>query len=181
MLFHLTLKYEFELYDELSMMHLICWCYVCLLQRHDCNQPIEWKFGSLLSIIWTAWLTVVGTVSHFLGYEAVHEWYRMIGSCTFCALAVLAFSNLSRVANECKGIGKAMKTRHQYINFVETYFNRSGYLFIVAVISWILENAFCPYTNYLQLHAFVWHLFTCIGLFYGSQILIAHRLYSNRN
>merc|ERR1712228_266053 len=179
--FHATLKYEWQLYDGLSMQHMINWSYICLIQRHDINGSIQLKTKSLIVMLWTVFITVWGVFSHFLGYQSLHEWHRHFGASAFTLMVVLSFSELLKTANECKGIGKATKSKDQYANFVETYFNRSGYLFIIAAISWVVENLFCPYTNIYQLHAFVWHMFTCIGLFYGSQVMIAHRLYLHRN
>ena len=164
MLFHMTLKYEFELYDELSMHYLVCCTYICLMQRDQINKL---KAISMIVDSWMTIITVVGIVSHCFGYSSLHEAYRVIGSCSFCMFAVLSFSELLKTAIECKGIGKAMKSKDQNVDFVET--------------NWILENAFCEYTNEYQFHAFVWHMFTCVGLFYAAQILIAHRLFMHGN
>ena len=49
------------------------------------------------------------------------------------------------------------------------------------MIFWILENAYCIHTNSFEFHAFIWHLLTCIGLYYVFQIILCHRLFVNTN
>jgi len=47
------------------------------------------------------------------------------------------------------------------------------YLYGTSVGIWVLENLFCEYTRWLQLHAF-WHVLSSLGIYHLSSMILTH-------
>jgi hypothetical protein len=106
------------------------------------------------------------TVSFLLFYvpqdHPAHEYVRGAMSCTFCVCFVYTFYKISSRASELVD-GTLLKKQ------VQRLFRFSFAFFVVAEISWLIDNSQClslrsslPF--YPHLHA-VWHLFAANGMY----------------
>eukprot|EP01083_Nonionella_stella_P013586 38228_1 len=170
-LFHATLKYEFELYDELSIMNSLFLAVVLLLQRNATKTNFRFGLWSIpgLIFVWAALVTLIGSATANDHQSLMHQMARLGGGITAAASIAWSMKYYINLIHEC--IEKDKKN-----NFVRSYFVRCTLFFIVAITFWIGENMFCQYTQMLELHAFVWHLLTALAIHYMFQMLTVHRL-----
>ena len=88
------------------------------------------------------------------------------------------YSHLINVQSDILKYIKIRKHISSLINSALTYYG-------ISVSLWTIENLFCNYTHYLQLHSF-WHILSSIGIYKLNQIilnytLIDQLLYKNPN
>ncbi|CDK24408.1 unnamed protein product [Kuraishia capsulata CBS 1993] len=159
-LFHMTLRYEFQLMDELPMIYVTAIPFGYLFGH---NKPPRTK---LLVHLATGFFTVLLTVVYVFIYKnpALHQ----------ASYAALNFSIIWKTLNN---IQLKVKDRAAQI-FLYKMLGTAFSMFIFGFLIWNLDNVFCQYLihvrrNYLGLpygifiegHGW-WHIFTSLGIYY---------------
>lgn len=83
----------------------------------------------------------------------------------------LKYSHLTNVQNN---ILEYIKIRKHISNLI----NSALFYYGISVSLWVIENLFCDYIYYLQLHSF-WHILSSIGIYKLNQIVLNYTLIDN--
>jgi len=153
-LFHATLRYWCQLLDELPIYYLILLIMLELSNRES----------RIIRTLTTAWALLVSFLLFYVPQShPYHEYVRGAMSCTFCLCFVYTFYKISSRASELVD-GTQLKKQ------VQRLFHFSFTFFVIAEISWLIDNSQCQHLRssmlpfYPHLHA-VWHLFAASGIY----------------
>ena len=64
----------------------------------------------------------------------------------------------------------------------EKLFNKCYTIWIISIGSWLIENIFCdalrnnPVIPYFNLHGTVWHLGSCLGIYYFFHVMLVYMI-----
>lgn len=83
----------------------------------------------------------------------------------------LKYSHLTSVQNDILEYIKIKK-------HISILTNSALFYYGISVSLWVIENLFCNYTHYLQLHSF-WHILSSIGVYKLNQIILNYTLIDN--
>lgn len=83
----------------------------------------------------------------------------------------LRYSHLTNIQTDILEYIKIRKCISNLINSALFYYG-------ISVSLWVIENLFCNYTHYLQLHSF-WHILSSIGIYKLNQIILNYTLINN--
>lgn len=81
------------------------------------------------------------------------------------------YSHLTNVQNDILEYIKIRKN-------ISTLINSALFYYGISVSFWVIENVFCEYIYYLQLHSF-WHILSSIGIYKLNQIILNYTLIDN--
>jgi dihydroceramidase len=163
--FHLTLKYETQMCDDLSMFW-VCAAIIYELYTFDRSPSVRATFG----IVLTAVLGYISAVHYQLNQLWLHNW-------TFIALVTAIWPRvLYLIGRKLKGLER--RNTHKTFRF-------GGISFLLGFVLWLIDGAACkwlresratigfPWEFVLELHGW-WHILTSIGA--GNAIRVTKRL-----
>ena len=166
-LFHATLLYSMQLLDELPIYWLMLSSVHALFHREDAfaKESDKAKVSSNVSAFILS--GVGGGLSIILlttdQSSQVHNVARGSMSTTFAMAFIYIFYSASIASHET---AKRLDSQSPINNFTTAFF-----LFVTAIVSWLLDNFCCPVLQnlpvsipYPHLHALGWHLGTAVGL-----------------
>ncbi|GMI10210.1 hypothetical protein TrVE_jg7108 [Triparma verrucosa] len=172
-LFHGTLLYWAQLLDELPMVYLICSAgFIVSTQSSIHLTPAQAKTGKLyifgcLLLTLTIVLTAQGTHVHNAG--------RGAGAVAFAINLVFVFHGSSRSAAVVSSIDPSSGVE------MNDLFAHGFVCMVLSLVSWILDSIFCEQLLafsprvFLNFHAFGWHVFTSLAVYYMYKALIVER------
>jgi dihydroceramidase len=160
--FHLTLKYETQVCDDLSMFW-VCAAIVYELYTLGWSTPAKVAFGSILT-------AVLGTISAY--HYSLHQLW--LHNSTFAILVTAIWPRvLYLIRTRFKG------ERRQYWM---KKFRVGGICFLAGFAIWVLDSAYCdllretrkslgmPFGFFLEFHGW-WHILTAIGAGYCIRVM----------
>ncbi|OAP64725.1 hypothetical protein AYL99_00697 [Fonsecaea erecta] len=161
LVFHLTLKYETQVCDDLSMFW-VCAALVYELYTLGWSKPAKLAFGSILT-------AVLGVISAY--HYALHQlWLHNV---TFIALVTAIWPRvLYLIRTRFAGEKKQYWTRQ---------FRVGGLCFLMGFVVWVIDSAYCgalretrkqlgiPFAFVLELHGW-WHILTALGAGYCIRV-----------
>lgn len=166
-LFHSSLRYKAQLLDEIPMYYLM----VCIFLELS-------KIGKNIYVLYLSWIwATLLSISLFIipRDNFNHEIMRAIMSCSFTATFVWVFYIISYKIS--------LIHNDQFKNQVQYLFKISFIHFVIAEISWLLDNGLCPLLRtlpiYINLHS-VWHICSSIGM-YGLWLCCVSIQYSSKD
>lgn len=83
----------------------------------------------------------------------------------------LKYSHLTNVQNDILEYIKIRK-------YISNLTNSALFYYGISVSLWVIENLFCNYIHYLQLHSF-WHILSSIGIYKLNKIILNYTLIDN--
>jgi dihydroceramidase len=177
-LFHATLLYFFQLFDEIPML-LIAYKYIDVCRYILYNKCQSKKIYNVKIII-----IFIIVFSYFI--SPLYQITSFMLSLTFCVLYLLYL--MIKINNKINNIKYADELLNYSIIYHKLYtlrifkikkYNKVGiYIFIFSMLIWAIDSLFCSYVEYIYLHA-IWHILTSIGVFYLNNIFI-EILYCNQ-
>lgn len=196
LLFHTTLRYKAQLCDELSMFYISCQSYVLYqftgiiliptdkttgIFNKNSKEYKNYQLAHKIDIIFCILLTIVlfATSNKELHndndstsiIELIHGIARAVFGIGFAVTNVLAYKYGYDVAT------KAVAFK---------YYAKSFGFLVTGFIFWLIENTFCSYLQqmpfynslylpYLQIHAIIWHVLSCLAIHYSITLNVTHR------
>lgn len=163
--FHLTLKYDTQICDDLSMFW-VCAAIIYELYTFERAASARATFG----IILTGVLGYISAVHYQLHQLWLHNW-------TFIALVTAIWPRVLYLINK-KLKGPERRDAHRKFRF-------GGICFLLGFVLWLIDGAACqwlresramigmPWEFVLELHGW-WHILTSIGA--GNTIRVTKRL-----
>lgn len=159
--FHLTMKYNAQMMDDLSMFW-VCAAIIYELYTIGRSSRVKFAFGSTL----TAVLGYISARHWTLNQLWLHNW-------TFILLVTAIWPRVLYLVNT-RLAGPERKLAHRQ-------FRVGGFWFIMGFLLWLIDGAYCaplraaretiglPWAFLLELHGW-WHILTSIGA--GNCILV---------
>ncbi|OAL28003.1 hypothetical protein AYO20_09625 [Fonsecaea nubica] len=161
LVFHLTLKYETQVCDDLSMFW-VCAALVYELYTLGWSKPAKLSFAFILT-------AVLGVISAY--HYALHQlWLHNV---TFIALVTAIWPRvLYLIRTRFKGEKKQYWTKQ---------FRVGGLCFLMGFVVWAIDGAYCgalretrkqlgiPLAFVLELHGW-WHILTALGAGYCIRV-----------
>ena len=165
-LFHASLQYWLQLYDELPMLYFIVTAAWILWQRKIKSPTAFAKSVAYFLVAFSVALTFLST--QYDQHDYVHQSGRGIATVVFCTSLIYVFVSASIAVSEVEKTGG--KTQAQEMSHV---FKLAFVSIVCALVSWISDNLFCsrlqnlPYSiPYINLHAYGWHVGTALAVYF---------------
>jgi len=190
-LFHGSLTYDMQLFDEIPMHWFTSMTSVMMFTRNDTRNHSkrkgsvrEEKSGKFMLYTVAALMAVVidAIILQTPKHSAFHQGTKVVMAISFVTGFVYSFYVTAKLTNEVLAEDPA-DSDYQKIN---EWFNKGFFAFAVALVGWICDNSYCESLRnltvwgarvpYLQYHAVLWHCGTCIGLYYVLMVMLAHRV-----
>lgn len=173
-LFHATLWYSFQLWDELPMFWLST--FAASISYQAISRADFMGINSHMIVAICDTIVSFGIIFSSR-YSMIHEVSRAVMSIIF-SIAFLGVL-LSGIHLEKKINTAILERRYKILQKVSgewkesrtiEIFTLSFYIFVFGLLSWILDNFCCQWlqsfpVGYLQLHAVGWHFGTALGLY----------------
>jgi dihydroceramidase len=186
-LFHLTLKYETQVMDDLSMFW-VCAALVHELYTLDWERNSRLAFGTILSGV----LVVISIYHYYLHQLWLHN-------LTFISLVTavskpMSISRESRPGTFFSHVLTLLQIWPRVLYLIRTRFKDEqrrywtgefrvgGFCFMLGFVVWALDSAYCdllretrksigiPYAFLLELHGW-WHVLTALGAGYCIRVM----------
>ena len=163
-LFHATLQYKMQRLDEMSMFVLISYASATIYTRCARDSP---NYNLSLAVSSSVCLVVWFTERH----SFIHETARGILVTLFGSCFIYVFYGGAVASSSCAN------------KVCEQLFDKCYVLFLVSLAAWLMDNVCCdllqrdlpmfyiPYLNYLGT---VWHLGTCLGIYYYTNVALVY-------
>lgn len=164
-IFHGTLRYRAQLLDELPLYAMAVLAAAALRQRAKRAPGIQPAVAC-----WAATLASVILFSPRASW--IHELFRGIMTVTFSIAFIFIFTAGSVAGDE-------IDTQRGGGDDGAVLFRNTFVLFVGAIISWVLDIVACHELQalpiYPNLHAFGWHVGTCLGLLQLFCLMLLHQ------
>lgn len=179
-LFHSTLWYKMQLLDEMGMSFMVCQGFIIVYTRNINKSQKDNYYSSTkfyLSAFHACMWFFLGIIMFSTADEKslAHRIAHTYLSASYAVYFVYIFVAGAKAANEI-----CLLDVKKYA-IVDKYYDRCFYSFVFGILCWMTDNWYCeqlhslPYVPYFQMHA-LWHLGTCIGLYYFEKVMICHRM-----
>jgi len=153
-LFHSTLLYFFQLFDEIPML-LMAFNYIDLSKS-----ILNVDLNEIESVI-----RLVTLYAIIFSYFILPEYQVLLFMLSFTVCVVYILFLLIKINKKLDQV-----TYYDYrIYRIKKYNKIISYIFISSFIIWILDSSFCYYVQHLHFHS-MWHILTSIGLYYLNSI-----------
>lgn len=171
-LFHGTLQYGYQLFDEIPMIYFILNAAWIINQRKTvhCTQQ-GWILGFFLTLL-SVLLTSIMIFTE--RSDSIHMQFRGLFVIIFAISLVYVFykSSISIVEIEALGFKK------QALEMSDV-FSLAFFSIVIALLSWICDNMLCAQLQtlpvYINFHAFGWHIFTGLAVYFLTVAITLQR------
>lgn len=177
-LFHGTLLYIWQLFDEIPMLLILIEYHKLLSRLFSRFYFVKYNkniYKVIPIIILSYYINPNIQIILFQGIIALYIIYTFY-ICYYInnELNTLFYYSLPRIENKSKELsGQTYEKFEKYISkkkLLKLYSRIGISILLFSVLIWNIDNNYCKQRGYIELHA-VWHISTSIGMYYCNQIM----------